>query len=222
MAHLQNYGPMVELEREILRKVAHLISYPNTFGGTMPTGGSMSNFMRINYSRDKKRPKTIQDGNTDRLVFYTSENSHYSIGKNASFCGIGRDNVRYIDTNEKGEMISEKLSETIQSDIKNGSIPFFVNATLGTTVMGATDPINKISKICKNHNIWLHVDGLFGSVIFSKKYKHLTTGIQNSDSFCFNPHKTLGTPLSTSVFLVKNKKDLYNSFSHKARLFVSN
>ena len=64
-----------------------------------------------------------------------------------SFCGIGRDNVRYIDTNEKGEMISEKLSDTIQSDIKNGFIPFFVNATLGTTVMGVTDPINKISKI---------------------------------------------------------------------------
>ena len=51
---------------------------------------------------------------------------------------------------------------------------------------------------------------------FSKKYKHLIKGIQHSDSFCFNPHKTLGTPLSTSVFLVKNKKDLYNSFSHKA------
>ena len=139
------------------------------------------------------------------------------MGKNASFCGIGRDNVRYIDTNEKGEMISKKLSDTIQSDIKNGLIPFFVNATLGTTVMGVTDPINKISKICTNHNIWLHVDGAFaGSVIFSKKYKHLIKGIHHSDSFCFNPHKTLGTPISTSVFLVKNKKDLYNSFSHKA------
>ena len=217
MATYKIAGPMIELEREILRKVAHLISYPNTFGGTMPTGGSMSNFMALVVARDKKRPKIIQDGNTDKLVFYTSENSHYSIGKNASFCGIGRDNVRYIDTNEKGEMISEKLSDTIQSDIKNGFIPFFVNATLGTTVMGATDPINKIHKICKNHNIWLHVDGAFaGSVIFSKKHKHLIKGIQHSDSFCFNPHKTLGTPLSTSIFLVKNKKDLYNSFSHKA------
>ena len=36
------------------------------------------------------------------------------------------------------------------------------------------------------------------------------------DSFCFNPHKTLGTPLSTSVFIVKHKKDLYNSFNYKA------
>ena len=96
-----------------------------------------------------------------------------------------------------------------------------MNATLGTTVMGATDPINKISEICKNHNIWLHVDGAFaGSVIFSKKYKHLIKGIQHSDSFCFNPHKTLGTPLSTSVFIVKHKKDLYNSFNYKAIICI--
>ena len=99
---------MVELEREILRKVFHLISYPNTFGGTMPTGGSMSDFVPLVVARDKKRPKTIQDGNTDKLVFYTSENFIIQLVKK-SFCGIGRDNVRYIDTNEKGEMISEKL-----------------------------------------------------------------------------------------------------------------
>ena len=107
MATYKIAGPMIELEREILRKVAHLISYPNTFGGTMPTGGSMSNFMALVVARDKKRPKTIQDGNTDRLVFYTSENSHYSIGKNASFCGIGRDNLRYIDTNENLSLQSQ-------------------------------------------------------------------------------------------------------------------
>ena len=45
---------MVELEREILRKVFHLISYPNTFGGTIPTGGSMSNFMALVVKRQEK------------------------------------------------------------------------------------------------------------------------------------------------------------------------
>ena len=151
------------------------------------------------------------------MVFYTSESSHYSMGKNASFSGIGKNNVKYIETNEKGEMISKKLNETIQSDLKKGLIPFLVNATIGSTVMGANDPINEISKICKKFNLWLHLDGAFGgSIIFSKKYKHLVNGIQHSDSFCFNPHKTLGTPLSTSVFIVKNKQDLYNSFNQKA------
>lgn len=217
MATYKIAGPMIEIEKEIIRKVAKLISYPDTFGGTIPTGGSMSNFMAIIIARDKKRPATVLDGNTENMVFYTSESSHYSMGKNASFSGIGKNNVKYVETNEKGEMISKKLNETIQSDLKKGLIPFLVNATIGSTVMGANDPINEISKICKKFNLWLHLDGAFaGSIIFSKKYKHLVNGIQHSDSFCFNPHKTLGTPLSTSVFIVKNKQDLYNSFNQKA------
>jgi len=217
MATYKISGPMVEVEKEITRKVAKIISYPETFGGTLPTGGSMSNFMALVIARDKKYPESKNTGNTSELVCYSSEDSHYSIGKNASFAGIGRENVRYIETNEKGEMISSELFLQIEKDIKNGKIPFFVNATIGTTVMGAIDPIDEIADICKKHNIWMHVDGAYsGTVIFSEKYNHLVKGIEESDSFCFNAHKTLGTPLSTSIFLTKEKTDLYNSFSNEA------
>ena len=217
MATYKIAGPMVEVEKEILRKVASLIDYPKTFGGTFPTGGSMCNFMALIIARDKKIPKIMNDGNQQNLVCYSSKNSHYSMGKNASFAGIGRNNVRYIETNEKGEMCSEDLQSAIKDDIENGLTPFFVNATVGTTVMGSIDPISEISNICNKHNIWLHIDGAFaGTVIFSKKYKHLVEGIQYSDSFCFNAHKTLGTPLSTSILLTKDEQDLYSSFSNKA------
>jgi len=217
MATYKIAGPMVEVEKEILRKVASLIDYPKTFGGTFPTGGSMCNFMALIIARDKKNPEIKNDGNQQDLVCYSSENSHYSIGKNASFAGIGRNNVRYIKTNKKGEMCSEDLQSTIENDLKNGLIPFFVNATVGTTVMGAIDPISEIATICNKNNIWFHIDGAFsGTLIFSKKYKCLVEGIQNSDSFCFNAHKTLGTPLSTSILLIKNEKYLYKSFSNKA------
>ncbi len=217
MATYKIAGPMVEVEKEILRKVASLIDYPKTFGGTFPTGGSMCNFMALIIARDKKIPEIRNNGKQQDLVCYSSQNSHYSMGKNASFAGIGRNNVRYIETNEKGEMCSESLQTAIKNDLNNKLIPFFVNATVGTTVMGATDPISEIANICNKHNIWLHIDGAFaGTVIFSKKYKHLVEGIQNSDSFCFNAHKTLGTPLSTSILLTKDEQDLYRSFSNKA------
>ena len=89
------------------------------------------------------------------------------MGKNASFAGIGRNNVRYIETNEKGEMCSEDLQSAIKDDIKNGLTPFFINATVGTTVMGAIDPISEIVNICNKNNIWVHIDGAFsGTVIF--------------------------------------------------------
>ena len=41
-------------------------------------------------------------------------------------------------------------------------------------------------------------------------------GINQSDSFCFNAHKTLGAPISSSIFLVKNKKYLNTSFNNDA------
>jgi len=217
MATYKIAGPMVFVEKEIINKVCELISYPKSSGGTFPTGGSMSNFMALIIARDKKDNEIKNKGNCSNLICYSSVNSHYSIGKNASFAGIGRDNVRYISANEKGEIISSELENAIINDIENGNTPFFVNATVGTTVMGAIDPIDEISKICKKHNIWFHIDGSYsGTVIFSKKYKHLIKGVENSDSFCFNAHKTLGTPLSTSIFVLRDEKYLHNSFNNEA------
>ena len=82
--------------------------------------------------------------------------------------------------------------------------------------MGANDPINEISKICKKFNLWLHLDGHWWFNNILKKIQTFSKWNPTLDSFCFNPHKTLGTPLSTSVFIVKNKQDLYNSFNQKS------
>ena len=98
-----------------------------------------------------------------------------------------------------------------------------MNATAGTTVLCAFDNLAELSPICKEYNIWLHVDGAFGgTVIFTDKYNHLVKGIELTDSFCFNAHKTLGAPLSTSVIVVKENRDLYNSFNNDATYLVPN
>ena len=126
------------------------------------------------------------------MTLYTSDVSHYSIVKNASFIGLGRNHVRMVKTNDRGEMLAEDLDNQITKDIKDGYQPFFVNATAGTTVLGAFDNIENISEVCKKHDIWLHLDGAYcGSVIFSKSYKHLTKGIEHTDSFSVNAHKNV-------------------------------
>lgn len=38
------------------------------------------------------------------------------------------------------------------------AVPFFVNATAGTTVQGAFDPLNRIADISERNGIWMHVD----------------------------------------------------------------
>jgi sulfinoalanine decarboxylase/sulfinoalanine decarboxylase/aspartate 1-decarboxylase len=151
------------------------------------------------------------------MIIYTSKESHYSTSKNASFAGMGRNNIRYIKADSKGRMIPELLEEQIIDDLQNGGVPTYVNATAGTTVLGAFDPIDKIADITEKYKMWLHVDGAYcGSVIFSEKYKHLVKGVERSDSFSYNAHKMLGTPLTCSIILVNDKKQLHDSFSNDA------
>ena len=165
-------GPMVGVEREIVNKLAQMLGYADNAGGTIASGGSMSNFMAMVLARDAKSD-SIQEGVMHKMILYTSEASHYSIAKNASLMGIGRKQVRFIPTNELGEMKVDLLEAAILEDSESGKVPFFVNVTSGTTVLGAFDSIVEASKICKKHHLWLHVDGAYcGSVIFSEKYKH--------------------------------------------------
>ena len=210
-------GPQVGIEKQVLSNICKLAGYKDDSDGTFAPGGSMSNMMALIMARDHKDETIRTKGLSKQMTLYTSEASHYSISKNAALTGIGRNQVRLVNTNPKGEMLAEHLEALIKQDLSNGYEPFFVNATAGTTVLGAFDDIDAISKVCKKHNLWLHVDGAYcGGVIFSPKYKHLVRGLENSDSFSVNAHKMLGTPLSCSIIVTQHKAQLHHSFSNEA------
>ena len=210
-------GPQIAIEKEIIRQTCRLIGYGEDSNGIIAPGGSLSNFMALIMARDVFDPKIREKGMSRGLKMYTSVESHYSNKKNATFAGIGTDNVRYVDADAFGRMIPEHLDRLISEDIENGFSPFFVNATAGTTVLGAYDPIDEISAICKAHKLWFHVDGVYGgAVLFSDKYKHLIKGIEKTDSVSINAHKMLGTPLTCSFILTRHNQCLHHSFSSEA------
>ncbi len=211
-------GPHIGIERELIQQVGLKIGYgEGEIAGTFAPGGSMSNFMSVIMARDAADSTIKNQGARKHLIIYTSSESHYSIAKNASFSGIGRENVRYIPVDDHARMDVASLEKAIVSDKKRGFHPCMINATAGTTVMGAFDDIAAISQVAKKYGLWLHVDGAYyGSVIFSNKYKHFLAGVEHSDSFTMNPHKTLGTPLSCSLFITKHKNQLVESFSEDA------
>ncbi|WP_033960132.1 pyridoxal phosphate-dependent decarboxylase family protein [Psychroserpens jangbogonensis] len=210
-------GVQVGIEKVLLQKICERIGYGNNSDGTLAPGGSMCNYMAMLMARDAFDANARNEGVSRKMIAYTSETSHYSVTKNASFVGIGRHQVRSVKTDDHGKLLIEDLESQIQNDIKNGYHPFFVNATAGTTVLGAFDDVKGISKICKTHNLWLHLDGAYcGSVIFSNQYKHLVDGIELTDSFSLNAHKMLGTPLGCSIIVTNDKKHLYQSFSNDA------
>ena len=51
-----------------------------------------------------------------------------------------------------------ELDAQISAAKRAGGRPFFVSCTVGTTVLGAFDPVNAIADVCEKHGLWLHAD----------------------------------------------------------------
>ena len=118
---------------------------------------------------------------------------------------------------------------------KEGKEPFFVNATSGSTVMGAFDQLDELAAVCKKHALWLHVDACWGGsfIMSSLHKKHMEVMISNEmeicllncalfqgcelvDSIAWNPHKMMGAPLQTSVFVTRHNRVLHEANSASA------
>ncbi|XP_058037177.1 acidic amino acid decarboxylase GADL1 isoform X3 [Ahaetulla prasina] len=149
------------VEEAVLKKMIEYIGW-EVGDGIFNPGGSVSNMYAMNLARYKYFPDIKEKGlsGIPQLVLFTSEECHYSVKKAASFLGIGTQNVYFVKSDDRGKMIPEELEKQVQQARNEGSAPFFVSATAGTTVLGAFDPLNEIADICEKHNLWMHVDDL--------------------------------------------------------------
>uniref|UniRef100_H2LH59 Glutamate decarboxylase like 1 n=1 Tax=Oryzias latipes TaxID=8090 RepID=H2LH59_ORYLA len=192
------------MEDAVLKKMMELIGWDEGGDGIFNPGGSMSNMYAVNLARYRFCPDIKEVGlyNAPRLVMFTSQEGHYSISKAAALLGLGTKNV-YASILPPADMLLS-LSILVQ-----GAVPFFVNATAGTTVFGAFDPVDEIADICERHSLWLHVDACWGgAALVSNQHKHLLKGIHRADSVAWNPHKMLMACLQCSAFLIKDKTSL--------------
>ncbi|XP_073726788.1 glutamate decarboxylase 1b isoform X1 [Misgurnus anguillicaudatus] len=199
----------VLMEQLTLKKMREIIGWPNGDGdGLFSPGGAISNMYSVMVARYKYFPEVKTKGMSaaPRLVLFTSEYSHYSIKKAGAVLGFGKENVILLKTDERGRVIPADLEAKIIDVKQKGYVPLFVNATAGSTVFGAFDPINDIADICEKYNLWLHVDGAWGgSLLMSRKHRHKLSGVERANSVTWNPHKMMGVPLQCSAILVREK-----------------
>uniref|UniRef100_A0A4W6C391 Glutamate decarboxylase 1b n=1 Tax=Lates calcarifer TaxID=8187 RepID=A0A4W6C391_LATCA len=199
----------VLMEQLTLKKMREMIGWPSGEGdGLFSPGGAISNMYSVMIARYKYFPEVKTKGMSaaPRLVLFTSEHSHYSIKKAGAALGFGTENVILLSTDERGRVIPADLEAKIIDAKQKGYVPLFVNATAGSTVYGAFDPINEIADICEKYNLWLHVDGAWGGgLLMSRKHRHKLSGIERANSVTWNPHKMMGVPLQCSAILVREK-----------------
>uniref|UniRef100_A0A8C9UBR0 Glutamate decarboxylase 3 n=1 Tax=Scleropages formosus TaxID=113540 RepID=A0A8C9UBR0_SCLFO len=210
------------MEEVLLKKLREKVGWPPVEGdGVFCPGGSMSNLYSILLARYSYFPEVKMHGMAviPRLALFTSEHvipdilvaelpqtdrlpgrlckcSHYSIRKAAGVLGIGIENV----------FLCVKLTPQTLLCSSQGLVPFYINATAGTTVYGAFDPLNEIAEICERHGLWMHVDAAWGGgLLMSRKHAGKLQGIERASSVTWNPHKMMGVPLQCSVILMRQK-----------------
>ena len=99
--------------------------------------------------------------------------------------------------------------------MSKGLHPFCVVATAGTVNTGAIDPLDAIKDICRQYNMWFHVDAAYGGfVAISSEHKSLIKGIAQADSVVVDPHKWLFIPYDVGCVLVKDPKKMKKTFSY--------
>ncbi|WYZ34192.1 hypothetical protein EsH8_I_000468 [Colletotrichum jinshuiense] len=208
--HVYQVSPALTIiEKITARKFANLFGFTGPrAGGVTCQGGSSSNLTSLVVARSALYPETKTSGNGSHdFVIFTSAHGHYSVEKSALTCGLGASSVWAVPVDAAGRMIPDALRELVVRAKSEGKTPLYVNSTAGTTVMGSYDPFEEISSICKEFNLWFHIDASWGgSAIFSQKQRSKLKGSHLADSLTVNPHKMMNVPVTCSFLLTPDEK----------------
>ncbi len=210
-----------ELETRVLDWLVPALGLPekflstNTGGGVIQDTASSATLCAVLAARERATNfSSNREGCRGKLVAYASAHAHSSIEKAVKIAGIGRENLRLIEVDERFAIKPDALARAISEDRQSGSIPFFVCATVGTTSSNAIDPVPEIGKICREHNLWLHVDAaMSGTAALCPEFRYLHDGLELADSYCFNPHKWMFTNFDCDCFYVADREALIQALS---------
>lgn len=203
-----------ELEELVLEWLRQMLGLPEGMAGVIQDTASTATLVALLTAREVATNfESNQVGLKNALMVYASEETHSSIEKGVKIAGYGRENLRYIPTDDSFALIPAKLEEAIEKDKKAGRQPACVVATLGTTSSTAIDPLAEIGSVCSRHNLWLHVDAAFaGTAAILPEKRWILEGAEYMDSFVFNPHKWMLTNFDCSAYFVKDQGALIRTF----------
>jgi len=166
------------MEREVLKQMAAMFEYPEDFLGHLTWSGTTANLEALWIARELQPDKKIAH----------SADAHYTHSRMSEV--LGTTNVS-IPTEADGRMSLEAL----EKELKTGTIGTIV-ATLGTTGLGAVDPLANIVELAKKYQARVHVDTAYGGFFKLIAENHLTpetarhfAALKHADSIVVDPHK---------------------------------
>ena len=213
------------IEQTVIKWLSGAIGYGADAQGILTSGGSMANLnailcaLRTGPESDLARRGLWNAGAP--LTLYASDETHFSIVKAAELIGVGREQVRLIESDAQFRLDARQLRERIESDRKRGLRPFCIVANAGTVSTGAIDPLAEVASIAQEHEVWFHVDGAYGALgALDESKRELFAGIERADSVSLDPHKWLYAPVDCGCLLFRDGERVRAAWSSSEAAYV--
>lgn len=181
-------------ENQVLRWIADLAGMPASAGGTFVSGGSAANLSALAVAREIGRKRF----GVREVRIACSDEAHSSV---ANACRI-LDVEPFVVTTEDHRFTGGALRAAL--DGYDGPPVVAVVATSGTTNAGIVDDLEGIAAVCRERNLWMHVDGAYGGAALLSDQKWRFAGLEHADSFITDPHKWWFAPFDCAAVLYRD------------------
>ncbi|GAA4420216.1 pyridoxal-dependent decarboxylase [Nibrella viscosa] len=210
-----------EIERHTLRFIAGKLGLPpDTLACNFTAGGSEANHSAVLVALAHRFPETLEDGLwalTQRPIVYASELAHNSFDKIVKHTGLGLDALRIVPVNDSLQMDVNALRILIKQDQDAGRLPFMVVGTAGITATGTIDPLDAIADLCRQYDLWFHVDAAWaGAAVFSDTLRTALAGIELADSVTVDAHKWFNLTMGAGMFFTRHAAGNARAFTVRA------
>ena len=203
---------LAQIEETAVAWLARFMGYPETAGGILTSGGSLSTLSAIVAARETRLPDDFSRG-----TLYISEETHYCVPKAARIAGFRDWQIRRIAVDARRRIDTRALAHAVDVDRTKGFKPFLIIANVGTTNTGAIDDIPRMHAIARSHSMWLHADAAYGGFFrLATGGPELMPDIEECDSITLDPHKGMFLPYGTGCLLVLRKDTLKRTHSMDA------
>jgi glutamate/tyrosine decarboxylase-like PLP-dependent enzyme len=211
-------APMAsEIEAQAVRWIAAMLGFPTACGGLFVSGGNVANLVCVLAARQAKAGWNVRVAgvNGPLLRAYCSTDTHTWVQKAADIAGLGTDAIRWIPTDPSQRIRLAALKEQICRDAAAGDRPFLVVGNAGSVGTGAIDPLPEMAALCREFDLWFHVDGAYGGLaaVLPDAPADLA-GLARADSVAVDPHKWLYAPLEAGCVLVRDPVKLRDAFAY--------
>jgi len=129
--------------------------------------------------------------------------AHATVQTALQYLGLGRSRVTTADADEQGRIRLDSLERSLPRNER----PLIVCLQAGNVNTGSFDPLGPAIELIRSRRpaAWVHVDGAFGMwAAASPRFRHLTAGYENADSWATDGHKWLNVPYDCGYAFVRD------------------